>query len=294
MSAGASEPAWIARLSLLLLALPVLALSWRALERPAPARLPAPAVMPAALRVAAAPAEPTDWAAFTSERRRREHLLQFVHAPLDRHNAAILADRRRLQQLRTRQPLARAELDWLAALATRYRLPPQDWQAQRGFRRLAARVDVVPPSLLLAHAALVTRWGHHDDMLALHNLFRRLCHTPDCGSVPPTRAAGHHYRWQRFDSAADAVARELDRYNTHPAYLGFRQARADRRQAHQPLAGLELLAALPPHAFDPHPVAEIESVIRTRQLDHLDAIASCRTHRWSGCPGTSPAPGRGQ
>ena len=105
-----------------------------------------------------------------------------------------------------------------------------------------ARVDVVPPSLPLAHAALVTRWGHHEQMLALHNLFRRLCHTPDCGALPPTRPAGRHYRWQRFGSAAEAVAGELHRYNTHPAYLAFRQARAERRRARQPLAGLALLA----------------------------------------------------
>lgn len=289
MSPGASEPGWLARLSLLLLTLPIIALSWQVLDRPAPARLSAPAVMPAALRAAAPPTEPIDWTAFTSEQHRRKQLLQFVHVPLDRHNAAILADRRRLQRLRTRQPLARAEIDWLAALASRYRLPPQDWQSQRSFRRLARRVDVVPPSLLLAHAALVTRWGHHDEMLALHNLFRRLCHTPGCGSLPPMRKAGRHYRWQRFDSAGEAVARELHRYNTHPAYLGFRRARAERRLAHQPLAGLELLSALPPHAFGPHPAAEIEGVIRTRQLDHLDAVSSCRTHPWPGCPGAPPA-----
>ncbi|HJO34773.1 MAG TPA: hypothetical protein QF361_00965 [Gammaproteobacteria bacterium] len=290
MSTGAPEPVWLARLSLLLLALPVVALVWQVLDRPAPARLPAPAVMPAALRAAAPPPESIDWAAFTSERRRREQLLQFVHAPLEHHNAAIIADRRRLERLRTRQPLTPTELDWLAGLASRYGLPPQDWQSQGSFRRLAARVDVVPPSLPLAHAALVTRWGHHEQMLALHNLFRRLCHTPDCGALPPTRPAGRHYRWQRFGSAAEAVAGELHRYNTHPAYLAFRQARAERRRARQPLAGLALLAALPPHAFDPHPTAEIESVIRTRQLNHLDAIASCRTHHWPGCPEALTAP----
>jgi len=72
-------------------------------------------------------------------------------------NETILADRARLSrvidEVRSGQALAAKDEVWLAELSARYEVEPGNFEA------LLKRVDIVPPSLALAQAAVESGWG---------------------------------------------------------------------------------------------------------------------------------------
>jgi len=146
-------------------------------------------------------------------------------------NEEIAEDRSRLQALlqrkAARQPLSRAETLWLSALASRYQVEDGD------LGRLLRRVDVVPPSLALAQAAVESGWGTSRLGRRSHNIFGHI------GDV-----SGEEISMRHFGSLDEAVRAYVHNLNTHRAYDGLRRARAKARARGVPPDGMMLSSAL--------------------------------------------------
>jgi Bax protein len=149
----------------------------------------------------------------------------------------VLAENERIRQDRARALEIRAQLEddlpttseqlaWLSDLASRYGV--EDGNLDELFRR----VDVVPPALALAQAALETGWGTSSVAQRGHAMFGQMVFRID--------ASGVEASVKTFSNLAAAVEAYAYNLNTHRAYSDFRKVRAHMRGTGRVIDGYEL------------------------------------------------------
>ena len=172
----------------------------------------------------------------------------------------VAAERRRLEDLaaleRQGKSLDRRQAAWLEGLAFRYEVPDGPGR----IAELLERVDMVPPSLALAQAALETGWGTSHLARRGNNLFGQ--NLEDDGEVVGQA---------QFPNLLDAVRSYVHNLDTHRAYRAFRRARAQARGQGGRLDGLALARTLTAYSELGHDyVDDVRTVIRANDLNLLD------------------------
>ncbi len=191
---------------------------------------------------------------------RKRVFLTLVLPLVLQENERILAQRARLTILRDRIAdgglLEPEEREWVRELCIQYRLADDDIDALR------RRVDVIPPSLALAQAAVETGWGTSRVAQRGHALF---------GQMRPGRRPG---QWlvRTFGDLPAAVAAYATNLNTHWAYRRFRDQRAEMRQHAQEPDGYRLALLIDLYSEKRFEyIRDVRTVIRHNRLDALDA-----------------------
>lgn len=200
-----------------------------------------------------------DFASIDSVRERKSQFFDFIMQYVDQRNAEIIALRKRIlnedyseEELRT----------W----AKRYRVK---WTTpEEVHTKLVKKVDVVPPSLVLAQAALESAWGTSRFAAAGNNFFGQWCYTRGCGMVPNRRHQGMSHEVQIFETPFDSVASYIRNLNSHPAYKGFREKRAEQRSRSERLSGCYLAHGLTQYSEKGDAYVEsIKLLIRANRLE---------------------------
>ena len=135
-------------------------------------------------------------------------------------------------------PLSDSESDWLDNLAERYGTEPGDTA------ELLARVDVLPPSLAIAQAAVESGWGTSRFAREGNAVFGQRVFREGAGIVPEDRDEDGTHEIRAFDSLFDSVLAYLHNLNSHWAYEDFRANRAAVRANDQRLQAGDLLVDL--------------------------------------------------
>ncbi len=180
----------------------------------------------------------------------------------------LLANEKVLQE---RQQVISAPLNdtGLVALAVKYKvisnpipsLSPSHRQA------LLERVDILPPSLVLAQAAKESGWGTSRFTLEGNALFGQWDFNGN-GMEPKQKRQGMgQYGLARFETPLASVEGYLLNLNTHSAYHKMRQLRAESRQANQTITGVALAGTLDRYSERGYAYVEmIQKMIRTNKL----------------------------
>ncbi len=190
--------------------------------------------------------------------------------PLVLHvNEVIEGDRDRIVALETRVEnggtMSAADRAWLSRVAEDYGL-----DADASFAEILSHVDVVPPSLALAQAAVESGWGTSRFAQEANALFGQYSWTGD-GVVPLDRDAGKTHTVKAFDYLVDAVKAYAINLNTNPAYHGFRKLRARMRAEDQQPDGYALARTLDHYSERRQAyVKELRLTIRANDLRALD------------------------
>lgn len=160
-----------------------------------------------------------------------KHFLPYVEA----ENKRIMVTRQRLitilKKLAEPRPISRQEREWVQSLYQQY--------GAKNTKELLNRIDIIPPSLAMAQAAIESGWGTAD-LARSHNVFYGQ------KSWSSTGGAEGEYgeRYRAFDSPHMSVNAYMLNLNTHPAYEGFRNTRAKLRKTGEPLSGEALAPTL--------------------------------------------------
>jgi len=201
---------------------------------------------------------------------RKDIFLRTVLPAVLRVNADIRRDRRfiaRVAWLRAAgQRLDAAARARLERLAERYRTEPDD------LKTLRRRVDTLPPSLVLAQAAIESGWGRSRFAQHGNALFgQRSYHCTDCGMVPRGYGEDPGFRVVQFETVAGSVRAYLRNLNTHPAYKGLRQARTVARRVGRDLDSLRLANFLTRYSERGAAyVADVQATLRANDLRAFD------------------------
>lgn len=182
-------------------------------------------------------------------------------------NDAILAARHAVEGYRAalaegRAP-ARAERRLIARIMDRYDASdPAD---------LAARIDIVPPSLALAQAAIESGWGTSRFAREGNALFGERAWSTGLGLVPEARADDATFEVRTFATLADAVRSYMTNLNSDAAYAPFRAARAALCAEARGIDGASLAWTLGGYSEQGDDyVALVHAVIRDNDFARLD------------------------
>ncbi len=200
-----------------------------------------------------------DFASIQPLHERKSQFFDFIAQYVEQRNQEILLLRKQIVGQ------AFAEED-LIHLAKNYRVK---WTTpQEVHEKLVKKVDAVPPSLVLAQAALESAWGTSRFAAKGNNFFGQWCHTPGCGMVPNRRYQGLSHEVQIFESPFDSVAAYMRNLNSHPAYKGFRDKRAELRTRRESLNGCFVAQGLTRYSeMGDAYVESVKLLIRANQLE---------------------------
>lgn len=183
-------------------------------------------------------------------------------------NETIRAERARLEQLANRvaagKSLSTSERLWLARLADRYEIDGVD------FGQLLRRVDIVPPSLALAQAAIESGWGSSRFAREGHALFGQK--GPAVGDeAGSSMKDSDGAMFRSFEDPREAVHAYIHNLNTHSAYRDFRMHRAAMRVEGKSPNGDDLAPFLARYSERGKDyVRDLHSMIRMNGLRDLD------------------------
>ena len=147
-------------------------------------------------------------------------------------------------------------------LADRRRL----WQLRHNLR-----LDIVPPSLALAQSAEESGWGTSRFGREGNALFGMWTTARDGGLTPLRRDQGKTHKIKAYGSLLDSVRSYVRNLNRHGAYRQFRRARALMRRAGAPVDGAVLAGELTAYSQRGEDyVRAIRTIIEANGLRRLD------------------------
>ncbi len=204
------------------------------------------------------------------EEKKRTFLLSLLPMVL-LANQAIEAERQEIEALFARHDrtglLTEDERKRLQEMADYYRLESDPLQDRRTRALLLHRVDILPPSLVLAQAAAESGWGTSRFAKEGNNLFGQRTYRTGNGIVPANRPAGETHEVKRFGSLFESVRSYMRNLNTHQAYREFRELRAKLRRSDHPLNGAALASGLDSYSVrNDDYIADVRTIIHSNDL----------------------------
>ncbi|MDO6443736.1 glucosaminidase domain-containing protein [Marinobacter sp. 2_MG-2023] len=211
-----------------------------------------------------------DFSGYQDTTEKKVAFFSFLYPRIVLANSRILIERDYLDSLTTKDTLSKKEYAWLAAQSKRLRVDEEPGSPEQ-FALLRKRLDIIPPSLILAQAANESAWGTSRFALRGNNLFGQWCFTKGCGLVPLNRIEGASHEVASFSSPYHSVRAYIQNLNRHASYQGLRDTRLDDRKTGDPLSGLALARGLSSYSERGEEyVSEIRSMIRYNNLEFYD------------------------
>lgn len=224
-----------------------------------------------------APSDPRAWralpdlAAIEDASARKSRFLEILLPAVEQVNAEVGARRERLLRIERRAAegrMTRSDRAWLERMAARYRV--EAGEPTRQIASLGRRIDVVPPALALAQAAIESGWGTSRFAREGNNLFGQWCFEAGCGIVPERRAGHASHEVRSFATIGHSVRSYVRNLNSHPAYRQLRALRHQARQAGREPRATELAAGLERYSERGAVyVDEVREIIRANGLEDL-------------------------
>ncbi|MGC9452557.1 MAG: glucosaminidase domain-containing protein [Oceanipulchritudo sp.] len=207
---------------------------------------------------------------------RKAAFFSYLEPFIERANARILRDRERLDLVIRRLGngyLGRRNERWARSMVQSHGLDvdPEEPLSVAILERLRLRMDVIPPSLALAQAALESGWGTSRFARQGNNLFGIWCHEPGCGIVPRKRPPGATYEVARYSSPKGCFQAYLRNLNSNPAYESLWLLREQSRLQGEPPSGLQLADGLYRYSQEQwRYVSKVKTLIRSNGLQRFD------------------------
>ncbi len=220
---------------------------------------------------------PRDWRDLAQAAERKRAFTMVVLPLVLRTNEMLFAVRGRVQALSARLgaggKLSEKDRDWILELATHHKVEVPE-VTEKVLAALERKIDIVPPSLAIAQAAIESGWGTSRYTTEGNALFGQWAEESEDSMVPSGRDAGRTYAIQSFSSLIDSVSAYMRNLNSHRAYRRFRAARAEMRSAGQAIAGPALAKHLGAYSQQgPKYIRALVSIIEKNNLDALDRAA---------------------
>ncbi|QSP94508.1 glucosaminidase domain-containing protein [Marinobacter salinisoli] len=216
-----------------------------------------------------ADAELPDFSQYRDTTEKKAAFFSFLYPRIVLANYRILLERNYLESLSEKETLSKKERKWLARQADRLRVSAEPGSTEL-IQQLRHRLDVIPPSLILAQAANESAWGTSRFATKGSNLFGQWCFSRGCGLVPRERKEGARHEVATFESPYRSVRAYIENLNRHHTYKTLRNLRAQNRKDKE-LSGLELAQGLTGYSERGEAyVNEIRSIIQYNNLSFYD------------------------
>ena len=190
---------------------------------------------------------PVDFDTITDAQKRNRLFLQIL-APLAlKLNEEITEEKNEIDTLRQefeeKHDLSPEQIQFLEEKAEKYDI----FTRLKGERRYALflselqeKVDVIPPSIMLAAAAIETNWGTNRPVRLANSLYRELVWYTDEGLEPLDETEDKTYRYKIFPTLYDSMKSHALKLNSHVNYEMFRFNRKSMKERGTSLQGRDM------------------------------------------------------
>ncbi len=193
---------------------------------------------------------PTDWLDVAENDAKHRTFIRILLPLILKINEEILAERKQIEDLKdtyfNNGKLNEKELALLEEKAEKYEVFTRLKGASRIktlLRKTLENIDVLPPSIMIATAAIYTDWGKSRLAREANSLYlEELWYTTE-GIVPADDPNGG-YRYKAYDSLEDCIRARALRLNTHVNYDYLRASRLLSRKIKRPPYGEQLAAQM--------------------------------------------------
>lgn len=211
-----------------------------------------------------------DFSGYSDTTEKKAAFFSFLYPRIVLANSRVLLTRRHMLSLDQQADLDPQELAWLSeqseTLGIREEAGSDDM-----FLALTRKLDVIPPSLIMAQAANESAWGTSRFARDGNNLFGQWCFSVGCGLVPLSRSADAVHEVRRFDSPYDSINAYILNLNRHNSYRELRQIREQAREEHVYADGNTLAQGLSRYSERGEAyVREIQEMIHFNNLSFYD------------------------
>lgn len=211
-----------------------------------------------------------DFSRYQDVNEKKDAFFSFLYPRIVLANSRILIERQYLETLSRKDTLSDAEISWLVNQSERLRVDEEPGSEEM-FRRLMSRLDVIPPSLILAQAANESAWGTSRFALKGNNLFGQWCFSEGCGMVPQSRGEDKSHEVAAFASPYRSITGYIQNLNRHPSYQLVRELRRKARESGDFPDGSTLAAGLASYSERGEEyISEIRSMISFNNLAEYD------------------------
>ncbi len=217
------------------------------------------------------PAEPINFSEYPAGEPRKEAFFNYLLPLAIEENQSVLETREKLEIYSKRRLLTDRQKQWTIETAAKYRMSNFDIKNPGHWQTLLAKIDVIPPSLVMAQSANESGWGTSRFAREVNNYFGQWCFQPGCGVVPRRRPRNATYEVLTFENPKQSVRSYIHYLNTSNAYKKLRTIRQSLRENQKPVTGTPLANGLERYsARGLAYVEEIKTMIRQNKLEEFD------------------------
>ena len=207
---------------------------------------------------------PKDLNSLGDTKDKRELFIKIILPLILDENEKILADRKKLFNILSKNFNTVGERVWLKRRFKEYKIDDQDTA------KLKMRMDIIPVSIALAQAANESGWGTSRFALEGNALFGQWTWSKK-GISPKNQDPNKSHKVLQFQILKASVRAYKNNLNTHNAYKEFREVRAQMRQEDGKLNALQLTQYLEKYAGIGKKYVEIlDDIIRKNSLTDFD------------------------
>lgn len=214
-----------------------------------------------------------DLTAIDQPMERVQLFLETLRPLVEEKNSLLLDTRQRLldikDELAQKHELGFVDREQLNRLREDFSVSVEDYPSDKqAIDVLLSRVDIIPPAMVLAQAAIESGWGTSLFAQEGNNLFGEWCFRKGCGIVPTRRAASATHEVRKFDSIEDSLNSYYRNINTNNAYRSLRDLRAKIRNDEKTFKATTLIEGLGKYCGrGPVYITEVRSLIRSNNLE---------------------------
>ncbi len=200
--------------------------------------------------------------------KQKEYFFNYFAKRIEKENKKILEDREFILSLNGKKDLNPNSKEYkrLEKLKNKYKI-----KNIYDYEKFIYRVDIIPPSLALAQAAIESGWGKSRFFKEANNIFGHWTYDEKRGIVPQRREEGKKHLIRVFPTLQDSIIAYMRNLNSTNAYGDFRVRRKEQRTNDKLVDGYSLSETMENYSGIGHKYVEIlQSIIRKNKLKELD------------------------
>ena len=186
---------------------------------------------------------PSDFGDIKSQKYRNELFIRILTPLALKVNQELQNERNQLlkieSSLNKNQTLTEFEINHLNELAKKYDFFTRDEDQERYKKQitnLKSRINIIPPSIFIAAAAMESNWGFSRIALKANSLYKEKVWFTDEG-LEPLENANDGYRFRIFDSLIESMRSFALKFNSDINYQPVWFAREAKASTKDPLLG---------------------------------------------------------
>lgn len=210
-----------------------------------------------------------DFSQYTDVTKKKQDFFSFLLPRIKAANENILEERSWLLSLDI-DNLTDQQQERLNELAEKYEVDDYDSQDQL-MTILKRRIDILPPSMVLAQAANESAWGTSRFARKGNNLFGQWCYVKGCGLIPKKRDNDGRHEVAKFDDVQASIESYMRNLNSQFSYKDLRIQRSIKRNNNKNISGYELAEGLIKYSTRREEyIKEIQAMIKQNNLEQYD------------------------